>query len=475
MIATSASVRAVTSVDLRVQMSTAWLVTVGVAAAVVLAFVGAPQSLDMIFLVGPDSPKMVGGQLAAAAAGAVATAVAILLDRYWPWLLAVGSVGVLVAHVFRSPAPGQALITVRVPGGNTPAPALPVSPAWAAVVLACAGLLVVGLLAVARELLRTSRLGASLAGLAGCAGYFGASVVGRLRGAEPVVRIVVLGVAAGLIVLVVARLLGPRGKPDAPDPEQGDASDVTTSLEPPDPVRRLRIGAAVAVLFPVLPTVLTAFTGEWVFGTVAGGLAGLVVLGVALVASAPAGVPGVVAVAACSLVLAAPVVILFLIYDVVGGQVWYAWPVALGGVLLGAAVAARRGPVAAVLVAAAALPMIALAERLGGDRRTLAELVIWSFLLLTMAAVAATVGTAAGTPALRDGLPALGGLVTAGAVGVEGSLSLLWASSNGRADLAKVAGPAGQWVAVVLMVAAAALLFLLVRFERAVSHQPVQR
>lgn len=446
-------------------MSTGWLVTVGVAAAVVLAFVGAPQSLDMIFLVGPDSPKMVGGQLAAAAAGAVATAVAILLDRYWPWLLAVGSAGVLVAHVIRSPAPGQALITVRVPGGNTPAPAPPVGPAWAAVVLACAGLLVVGLLAVARELLRTSRLGASLAGLAGCAGYFGASVVGRLRGAEPVVRIVVLAVAAGLMVLATSRLLGSRG-------DQGAADGLAQLPGGPDPARWLRIGAAVAVLFPVLPTVLTAFTGEWVFGTVAGGLAGLVVLGVALVASAPAGVPGVVAVAACSLVLAAPVVILFLIYDVVGGQVWYAWPIALGGVLLGAAVAARRGPVAAVVVVAAALPMIALAEKLGGDG-TLAELVIWSFLLLTMAAVAATIGTAAGTPALRDGLPALGGLVTAGAVGVEASLSLLWAGANGRADLSKVAGPAGQWTAVVLMVAAAALMFLLVRFERRESHQPV--
>lgn len=459
--ATSDTVHPVTSLELRGRVSTGWLVTAGIAGAVVLAFVGAPQSLDMIFLVGPDSPTL-GGQLGVAVAGAVATAVAILLDRYWPWLLAIGSVGVLVAYVIQSPPPGQALITVRVPGGNVPAQRLPVSTAWAAVVLACAGLLVVGLLAVAREVLRTSRLGASLAGLAGCAGYFGASVVGRLRGAEPVVRIVVLVVAAGLVVLAVARLLGSRVDPDP------EAAEVITSLEPADPVRWLRIGAAVAVLFPVLPTLLTVLTGKWVFGTVTGGLAGLVVFGVALVAAVPAGAPGVVAVAACSLVLAAPVVILFLIYDVAGGQVWYAWPIALAGVLLGAVVGAWRRPGAAIMVAAAALPMIALAERLGGDHRSLAELVIWSFLLLSMAAVAATVGTAAATPALRDGLPALGGLITAGAVGVEGSLSLLWAGANERADLGKVAGPTGQWAAVVLMGAAAVLLFLLVRFERSV-------
>lgn len=37
-----------------------WTVLAGVAGAVVLAFVGAPQSLDLAFLVGLDNPDVIG-------------------------------------------------------------------------------------------------------------------------------------------------------------------------------------------------------------------------------------------------------------------------------------------------------------------------------------------------------------------------------------------------------------------------------
>ncbi|MEV0158024.1 hypothetical protein AB0H57_30580 [Micromonospora sp. NPDC050686] len=51
------------------------------AGAVVLALVGSPQSPEMLFLTGPDSPAHIGPQLAIALSGAAAMAVAVLLDR----------------------------------------------------------------------------------------------------------------------------------------------------------------------------------------------------------------------------------------------------------------------------------------------------------------------------------------------------------------------------------------------------------
>ncbi|MPZ85669.1 MAG: hypothetical protein GEV28_36930, partial [Actinophytocola sp.] len=244
----------------------------GVAGAVLLAFVGAPQSLDMMALVGPDSPEAIGTQLATALAGAVATAAAVLLSRHWRWLVAGGAVAVLVGVVLHDPAP--ALLTVEIAPGD---PRTPADPAVTAFVMAASGVLLIGLLGLAQELLRVSRLGAAVAGLVGVAGYFGVALVGRLLTAEPAIRIAVAAVAAALTVLTMLTAVTARpGAAMAEDAEVGDHAVDDRARQgalPADTAagRRIRLLAAGAVLLAVLPTVLVAITGEVVFGTLVGG------------------------------------------------------------------------------------------------------------------------------------------------------------------------------------------------------------
>lgn len=79
--------------------STGWLVIATFAGIAVLAFADVPQSLDMVFLTGPDSPEFIGPQLTVALAGAVATGAAVLVARFWRWLLPASSLGLLIVHL----------------------------------------------------------------------------------------------------------------------------------------------------------------------------------------------------------------------------------------------------------------------------------------------------------------------------------------------------------------------------------------
>lgn len=424
-----------------------WTVLAGVAGAAVLGFAGAPQSLDLVFLVGPDYPNVIGEQLAVAVCGALATAVAVLRARHWRWLSALGAVGVLVAFLWHNPDPLGFTVDVRSPGGENEATRLPVPVVWAAGLVASTGMLVVGLFGAVQALPRPRWTRTGLAGLVGAAAYLGVSVIGGVRGANDVFRLVVLALAVGAVLFVVVR--HPGGNP-----------------APTRTGRRLEVAAAVAVLFSVLPTLLVLIRGEAGYGTVAGGLAGLVLLVVAPAAAARAGVAGVLAVGAVGLVLAAPVFLLLVLYDAMIGHVWYGWPVALAGVLLGVAVAGRRWPAPAV-VAAAALPGFAVVAGVTDLDRPSGEVLLWLFLALTVAAVSATVGTAAEQFVRLRALPALAALGTVAALGVHGTLNLARVGADGEADIEKVSGTTAQVISSLMLIGAAALLVLLDRHRRA--------
>lgn len=420
--------------------STGWRVLAGVGAAILLAFVGAPLSVDQIFLMGPDHPTLIGEQFTALFCGAAATAAGILLARHWRWLLVAGSVGMVVAHAIRAPRPQGVSVRVAGSGSTAPAPDIVAHTAWVCLLVMSAAVLLIGVLAVAQEVLGRHRIGAALAGFAGCAGFLGVAVVGRLRVLDAPGRALVIAGIAALTVLAVSR------SPRAPHP---------AGTWP-------RMVAAAAALVWLLPTMFVAIKGQAIFGTVTGGVVGLVVLGVAIAASRPAGTPGMLAVAATGLVLALPVVMLVLLYDIFLGKPWYAWPIAAAGVLVGAASAAGPWPLRAGIVAAAGLSVAGLAAR-ATDVRSTGALVIWLFLALSLAAIATTVGSAAQTLATVDATPALGSLGPLAALGIFGTLNLLRVGANGKADLAKILGSTLNWISAALLLAAAALLLLLGR------------
>lgn len=387
--------------------------------------VGAPVSVDSVFLVGPDAPGLIGEQFGVSFAGAAATGVGMLCARWWRWLVVVGAVGMVVGHLIRVPVAQG--VSVRVAGARGPEPDISAHPVWVALLVAASALLLVGVLGAAQELLRDNRIGVCLAGFAGCAGYFGVAVVGRLRGLGAPERVIVVGLVAGATVAAAISVRGNglvRGR--------GQWAELV---------------AAAAALVWLLPTMIVAVRDQAVFGTVLGGVIGLGVLGVALTAARPAGGAGVLVVAATGLVLGSPVAMLVLLWDVPLGGVWYGWPVALAGVLVGAGAAAGPSVVRAGVVAAAGLSMIGLA--IGQP----SALVLWLFLGLSMAAVAVTVGSATEVLAGIDAAPALASLGTLAGLGVFGALNLVRAGRSPVATQSAVA-----WVAAVLVLAGAGLL-----------------
>jgi hypothetical protein len=424
---------------------TGWTVLAGVGGAISLAMVGAPLSVDMVFLIGPDQAALIGAQFAVLFCGAIATGVAILLARHWRWLLLAGSVGMVVAQAIRVPR----LRGIAVQVGRSKPDAVPdisAHPVWVCLLVASAAVLLVGVLGVAQELLRSNRLGACLAGFAGCAGYFGASIVSRLRAIPAPVQFIVVAVVAVITGLAVLRLRAAPG---------------TT-------VRWASMVAAAAALVWLLPAMMVAIRSEAVFGTVTGGVVGLVVLALAIVASRPTGTPGMLAVGATGLVLAAPLLVLVLVYDVLLIGVWYAWPIAITGVLVGTASAAGPWELRAGIVAAAGLSMVGLAAG-QAEKRSTGELVIWLFLALSVAAVATTVGSAAQVLARIEAVPALGALGPLAALGVFGSLNLLRAATSGISSFNNIFGTAANWVSAVLLLAAAGLLLVLRRTVTEIS------
>ncbi|WP_158847653.1 hypothetical protein [Saccharothrix deserti] len=412
------------------------LVTAGVAGAVVLAFVGSPQSLGMLFVVGPDSPAHIGAQLVIALCGAGAMAVAVLLDRYWRWLVAAGAAGVVLATVLHAPE-YRGLTATAVGSGQDPATqGLSIPVAVGCLVAGAAGVLVIGLFGVVREVARSSRAGGALAGFVAVAAYYGVAVIGPARSAAATPRVLIVAVAAA--VAITAVVLG------------GKAAVVESD-------GWARAAGACAAVATVLPTVAVAITGEQAFGTVTGGVVGLVVFGIAVAASATTGLRSVTAVALTGLVLAAPVVMLVLIHDAPAGATGFAWPLALAGVLVGAVGALRTWSTAA-LVALAVLPFIGMALR--PDERGVAEFVVWALLFLVMAAVAASAGLAFRVV----GTPAFAALATASALGVFGTLNL-WRAAVTEDDggVGASLGTAGHWVSALLLVCAVALVLVVGR------------
>lgn len=401
-----------------------------VAGAVVLALVGAPQSPSMVFMVGPDSPTHIGPRLAIALSGAVAMAVAVLFDRHRPWLISLGAIGVVVATALH--APKYQGLTARVVGSSAgPAP-FPTPVLVGCLVAASVGVLVIGLFGAVSEVARTR--GAMLAGFVAVAGYYGVAIIGPLRSAEPIVRLLVVAVAA--VVAIVAASLSRPG-----------SSTVSA---------RARIAGASAALSIALPTAVVAITGDHVSGTFTGGVVGLVVIGIAFAASVMAGVS--TAVLATGLVLAAPVVLLIVIHDgPAAGSPGYAWPIALAGLLVGMLGATRTGS-SAVLLVLAALPFAGLASGLGSDR-TFAQVVVWALLFLVMAAAAATAGIAF----RAVGTPVFAPLATAMALGVFGTIDLWRAGVADRGGISASMGTGAHWISVALLLCAVPLVLRLRR------------
>lgn len=401
-----------------------------VAGAVVLALVGAPQSPSMVFMAGPDSPAHIGPQLAIALSGALAMAVGVLSARRWPWLISLGAIGVVVATALH--APKYQGLTAKVVGSSTgPAP-LPTPVLVGCLVAAAAGVLVIGLFGAVGEMARTR--GAALAGFVAVAGYYGVAIIGPLRSAEPIVRLLVVAVAA-VVAIVAASLNGPGSS--------------TMS-------GRARVAGVSAALAIALPTAVVAITGGQVSGTFTGGVVGLVVLGIAFAASVVAGVS--TAVLATGLVLAAPVVLLIVIHDgPAAGGPGYAWPIALAGLLVGMLGAMRAGS-SAVLLVLAALPFAGLASGLGSDR-TFAQVVVWALLFLVMAAAAATAGIAF----RAVGTPVFAPLATAMALGVFGTIDLWRAGVGEHGGISASMGTGAHWISVALLLCAVPLVLRLRR------------
>lgn len=423
--------------------------------AVVLAFADVPQSLDMVFLTGIDLPEYGGSQLLIALSGALATASAILLARWWPPLVAAGSLGVLLAYVLHRPVRGG-LSMRMVNGAESSTADFELHLLWACLLVASSGVLLIGLLGAVQVLMRRRFAGAAATAVVASAAYYGVSIAGPLRGGETVaLTLVVLCAATALTVLGAVRL-----------------RDVTARGRPS---RNTRIVCALAVVATVLSTALVAITGGTVLGTWLGAFAGIVVTGTAAVAAGRFGGSTLAATAALSFVLVAPVSTLFIFADALSsGTPWYGWPLALAGVGAGAVAAATRHRVwlATALTAVAAIPLLVIA---GNRDLWNSDLMSWLTLVTLLAAVAAAAGGLAPTFASTNALPAAGGLVMAMSVGMHGILGFLRAGGDSRTDINTVFGPVGMLMSATLLIAGALMLIMLTGLRprwHAPEHQP---
>jgi hypothetical protein len=379
----------------------------------------------------------------------------VLFAARWRWLLPAGALGVLVAHLMFNP--GWEGITARVVV-NDDAPVVPEFARelpWMCLGIASAGVLLVGVLGAVQRLYRVHPVGAAAAVVVACAGYLGASVVGPLRGVDmDTVRLVVLAVA---FVLTGATLV------------TRESADPTPELQ-----TRARLAAAGAVVLTVAPTVLVAISGETAFGTVLGGVVGLLVLAAAVLAALSLGRNALLAVAAAGLALAAPVTILIPLAD----ALVVSWTDSTVGVLTLLAVAGAAGAALFLgrLVAAAgvlgltALVMLWMASGLVPDAPTFFSVLL---LMFGMASVGLAVGSTAPFFAHRNALPAAGAVITTMALGVHLTLSFLRLNSGDEPNLEMIWGRGAFIVAGVLLAIAAVLLVLLHRLDRVRPSGPL--
>lgn len=416
------------------------LIVAAFAGAIVLAFAAVPQSLSMMMVTGPDAPSFIAEQFAVAMAGALLTGTAILLAAWWRFLLPAGAVGVAVALLIHHPAAQGITMSVAEPTQTATPPYFAAQLPWACLLVGSSGVLLIGVLGAVQRLLRAHPIGASAAGVVGCAGYFGVLLAGPLLG-EPAegVRITVVLVAVLLTVVAV--------------PYRDAVAE-----EPPPLSGRLMAG--VVVLASVLPTLVVAITRESGLGTAAGSLVGLVLVGLAAAGAGMIGVPAVLATAAAGLVLAAPAVVLLVTFDVVLAGPWWGWPLSLGAIAVGAAIAYSRQRL--LLGSAALVPgiIVALAVALGLQ----VDVLIFAALLATSVLAATTVvGATAPTFARQRSLPAAGGLIITMAVGVHGTLNLVRISQTTGVGLL---GPSSFYAVAAALLLAAGLLLALRAVDR---------
>lgn len=430
------------------------LLVATVAGAVVLAIADAPQSIGLVFRVGVDSPQFAGEQLAIALAGAIGTALAVLFSAWWRWLLPAGALGVLVSHLIFNPG-GQG-ITAKVfdPGETRVPPEFVRELPAAALGLAASGVLLIGLFGAIQRLAHEHPVGASVAAVAGCGGYLGASVVGPLRGVEvDTARLIVLAVA---VVLTGAVLLLR---------ETADPSGVL-----PIPAR---LSVAIAVLFTAAPTAYVAITGEHGFGTAAGGLVGLLILAAGTFAARKLGPHGLLATAAVGIALAAPATVLILFAELLIAG-WGERPQGIVGLLAvlaaaGLAFIRRRLDAAAAALLLTALIAVLLAAVMSAD----SEFLVWALLATSIASVGLAIGATAPTFAARGALPAAAAVITTMALGVYCTLNFLRISGDGRENLEMLWGAGAFLTMGALLVIAAILLVLLSRLGRVRTDVPL--
>lgn len=426
------------------------------AGAVVLAFADAPQSLGVIFRAGIDTPEFIGEQIAIALAGALATALAVLLARWWRWLLPAAAVGVLLAHLGYNPGVLGLRMRVVSPSDPDVPPEFVRELPWVCLDVASAGVLLIAVLAAAQRLHREHRAGAAVAAVIGCAGYLGPSLTGPLRTTDTgTARLVVLALA---VVLCGATLFSR---------ENAD----------PQPPRRLplpaRLAAAVAVVATVIPTVLVAVTGAQTFGTVAGGVAGLAVTAAAVAAAVQLGTNALLATGAVALTLAAPAAILFTFADALVVDLWGLLGLVGVAIAAAAAVGRNRHLAAAGLLGATALLMVLLASGALDFAEGGGSAIAWILVVACIAAVGASFGATAPMLASRAALPAAGAVVTAFAVGVHGTLNFVRIGDEGRPNLSMVFEWPGFLLAAGLLAAGAGLLLVLRKRDQVRTTGPL--
>ncbi|MGH3433438.1 MAG: hypothetical protein ACRDQB_11450 [Thermocrispum sp.] len=429
------------------------LLAATLAGAVALAITDAPQSLGLVFRIGIDSPEVAGEQLIVAVAGAVATAVAVLLAGHWRRLLPIGGLGVLVSHLMFDP--GWAGITARVvvPDETVPPPAFALELPWVALGVAASGVLLVALLGAVQRLWREHPAGAAVAAITGCAAYLGPMVVGPLRAPDlGTARLIVLGLA--VVITAAALLVRDDPTPQAP--------------------ARTRIIVAGAVLFTVAPTLLVAVTGQLGFGSWPNGVVGLVVLAAGATAAVTLGQNALLAAAAVGLALAAPVTVMLMLADAL--VIDWAWtPQGLlvpAAVLLAAALAASRGRLLAAVVTLLLTAVVTLV--MAGGLDTSGQVTFWAFLAGATASVALAVGSTTPLFAARGSLPAAGAVITTMALGVHCTLSFLRIGEPGRPRLEAVFGREAALTVGALLIIAAILLVLLQRLDRVRPAAPLE-
>jgi branched-subunit amino acid transport protein AzlD len=417
----------------------AWTVAAGLAGLGVVVNAAAPSTAVSPVIATAMYVGWVGSR--AVLVTVAATVVGLVLLRWWPWLLLVGSL-------------------LTLPSAIPTLPLWPEGAATAYAALAGAPLALLAVLAAAQELLDGGArgLGVALAGATAGAGLVGAALLGASwLGIPPNLGpwqtlLALLGVAGGALAVARRPAAGggrsPRLRPGA----------------------RPTVLGALAALLAFVPVVLTEERVAAVLQVSEGSLArrpyamaaivGLVTLGCAALLAAAAG-PWPAAAAFTSALaqvgMAAPMILV--LYAVVFHPAYGLGAAAIGLAAGGVTAATRwRVPLAAAAGVAASLALLLAVSATGGAPEKVAQQARWVpaglLLALLVATVTATVAAAAPAAAGRGGLAAMLGPVV-GALVVGGKQSLIVTQLRGEPLSSYLVGAPHLRMSAGLLVAAA--------------------